>query len=272
MIEGLGLTIGYETKNVVSEFNIAAKQGEVVSLIGPNGSGKSTVLKVLSRMMKSSGGVVRLDGHDIHKLPTREVAKKLSMLSQTHTSPPDFTVRELVSYGRMPHQSWFEAINKEDQEIIEWAISKTRLEHLADRSVNSLSGGERQRAWIALALAQKPKILLLDEPTTFLDICHQIEIMELVKALNQELGITVVMVLHDLNQAAAYSHRLVVIKDGQLVTEGEPAQVLTSDLMRKVYNVEAEIACHPQTGKLFFHALGLCACGIERGRRDGTSK
>lgn len=257
MIEARKLKINYDSKVVVHEFDLEVRQGEIVALIGPNGSGKSTVLKVISRMMKSMNGVVHLDGHDIHKLPTREVAKKLSMLSQTHSTPPDFTVRELVTYGRIPHQKWYETMNEEDQQVVEWAIGQTRLGPLADRSVNTLSGGERQRAWIALALAQKPKILLLDEPTTFLDICHQLEIMELVKTLNAELGITVIMVLHDMNQAAAYSHRLVVIKDGRLVTEGPPAKVLTSELLRDVYNVEAEIAFHPLTGKLYFHALGL---------------
>jgi len=259
MITAEKLCLCYDKKNVVSDFDFTVRPGEIVSLIGPNGSGKSTVLKAIARLMKCSYGVVHLDGRDIYKLPTREVATKLSILSQVHTSPPDFTVRELVSYGRIPHQKWYETLNSEDREIVEWAIAQTRLEQFADRTVNSLSGGERQRAWIALALAQRPQVLLLDEPTTFLDICHQIEVLELVKELNATLGLTVIMVLHDMNHAAAYSHRLVVIKDGRKVAEGTPCHVLTPALLRDVYNVQAEIALHPLTGKLYFHALGL-AC------------
>jgi len=257
MIEAKKIKLRYDSKTVVHDFDMEVRMGEVVALIGPNGSGKSTVLKAISRLMPCCAGVVHLDGRDIHKLPTREVACRLAMLSQNHITPPDFTVRELVTYGRIPHQKWYESISEEDRSIVEWAIGQTRLEHLADRSVNTLSGGERQRAWIALALAQKPQVLLLDEPTTFLDICHQLEVMELIKTLNTELGLTVVMVLHDMNQAVAYSHRLVVIKDGRLVTEGAPKDVLTPKLLRDVYNVEAEIAHHPLTGKLYFHALGL---------------
>ena len=258
MIAAKKLTIDYERKVAVENFDMVVGEGEVVSLIGPNGSGKSTVLKVLSRMMKSRGGTVHLDGRDIHKLPTAEVARKLSILSQNHVTPPDFTVRELVTYGRIPHQKWYESISHEDSAVVEWAIGKTHMQNLAERSVNTLSGGERQRAWLALALAQQPKVLLLDEPTTFLDICHQLEVMALIQDLNAELGLTVVMVLHDINQAAAFSDRIVVIKEGRLVAEGPPLQVLTPELLRSVYRVEAEIALHPHSGKLYCHALGLC--------------
>lgn len=257
MINALNLKIGYESKIVVDEFNFKVNEGEIVSLIGPNGSGKSTVLKVISRLMNSTEGVVYLDGCDIHKMPTKEVSQKLSILSQYHSTPPDFTVEELVGYGRMPHRKWYETKTMEDEEIIEWALKQTRAEKFRDRSVNSLSGGERQRAWIAMALAQKPKILLLDEPTTYLDICHQIEVMELVNKLNKELGLTVVMVLHDLNQAVRYSHRLVVIKDGRFVMEGTPEEVLTKELLREVYHVEAEVTVDQQIGKPVFMPIGL---------------
>ncbi len=259
MITATNLKLCYDTKTVVHDFDFEVRPGEIVSLIGPNGSGKSTVLKAISRLLRCSCGTVHLDGHDIYRLPTREVAKKLSVLSQVHNTPPDFTVRELVSYGRIPHQKWYETLNQEDRDIVEWAIAQTRLEQFAERTVNSLSGGERQRAWIALALAQHPQVLLLDEPTTFLDICHQIELLELVKRLNASLGLTVVMVLHDMNHAAAYSHRLVVINHGRKIAEGAPVEVLTPKLLTEVYNVQAEIALHPLTGKLYFHALGL-AC------------
>lgn len=257
MINASNLKIGYENKIVVDNFDFEITQGEIVSLIGPNGSGKSTVLKVLSRLMCSINGIVYLDGHDIHRLPTKEVAKRLSILSQHHHTPPDFTVEELVSYGRIPHRSWYEAKNKEDEDIVRWAMQKTRVEGFRDRSVNSLSGGERQRSWIAMALAQRPKVLLLDEPTTYLDICHQIEVMELVNKLNKELGLTVVMVLHDLNQAVRYSHRLVVIKDGRLIVEGSPEKVLTEELLRTVYNVEAEVTMDTKIGKPVFLPIGL---------------
>jgi iron complex transport system ATP-binding protein len=259
MIEASNLKISYENKIVVEDFDIKVNPGEIISLIGPNGSGKSTVLKVISRLMKSLEGVVHLDGADIHRLSTKEVAKKLAILPQTHHNPPDFTVDELVSYGRTPHRKWYETRTKEDDEVIDWAIKQTRLEKYRDRSVNNLSGGERQRAWIATALAQSPKVLLLDEPTTYLDICHQLEVMELVTRLNKELGITVIMVLHDLNQAARYSHRLVVIKDGKFVCQGQPNNVLTVDLLRKVYNVEAEVICDKQSGKPVFLPLGLAS-------------
>lgn len=258
MMTGSNLKIGYDNKIVVKEFSIEIVQGEIISLIGPNGSGKSTILKVLSRLMNSVEGSVYLDGCNIHKMASKEVAKKLSILSQHQSSPPDFTVEELVSYGRMPHRKWFEARTKEDEQIVKWALKQTRVYDLRERSINSLSGGERQRAWIAMALAQKPKILLLDEPTTFLDICHQIEIMELINKLNKELNLTVVMVLHDLNQALRYSNRIVVIKDGKFVVQGSPERVLTKELLRDVYKVEAEISIDQRTGKPVFLPVGLC--------------
>ncbi|KPU44425.1 putative siderophore transport system ATP-binding protein YusV [Oxobacter pfennigii] len=257
MIEAVELKITYDKNTVVDEFSLLINKGEVLSLIGPNGSGKSTVLNTISRLLKQTSGAVLLDGQDIHLLPTREVAKKLSVLSQHQATPPDFTVRELVGYGRMPHKRWYEEKTFEDEEIICWAIEQTRLEGLSDRMVNTLSGGERQRAWIAMALAQRPEILLLDEPTTFLDICHQMEVMELIKRLNKELDITVVMVLHDLNQAARYSERLAVLNNGQLVAQGKAEDVLTRELLRDVYQVEADVKLDERTGKPVFVPIGL---------------
>lgn len=259
MIQATDLRIGYDSKIVVDGFGFAVGKGEIVSLIGPNGSGKSTVLKVMGRLMRQLGGAVCLDGHDIHKLPTKEVAKRLSTLSQYNVSPPDFTVEELVGYGRLPHRRWYEHRSNEDEQIVRWAIKQTRLENLSDRFVNSLSGGERQRAWIAMALAQKTEVLLLDEPTTYLDISHQIEVMELIAGLNKEYGITIVMVLHDLNQAVRYSHRLVVIKDGRLYAEGAPKDIFTREMLRCVYNVEAEVSLDRRIGKPVFFPVGL-AC------------
>lgn len=261
MIEAVELKIAYDGKLVVDGFDFSIGYGEIVSLIGPNGSGKSTVLKVVARLMENKGGAVYLDGTDIHKLPTKEVAKKLSILSQYNITPPDFTVEELVSYGRLPHRKMFRLESQSDREITRWALQKTRLEKLAHRPVNSLSGGERQRAWIAMALAQQPKILLLDEPTTYLDISHQLEVMEIIQSLNRDLGITAVLVLHDLNQAVRYSNRLIVIKDGKKYLDGSPQEVLTVDMLRTVYNVEAEVTQDTQRGKPIFRPLGL-ACRV----------
>jgi len=265
MIFASNLKIAYEKKIVVDKFTLDISKGEIISLIGPNGSGKSSILKVMSRLMKSLEGAVHIDGKDIHKLSSKDVAKHLSVLSQYHSTPPDFTVEEIVRYGRMPHQKWYETSTKKDEEVVNWALKQTRIYDLRERSVNSLSGGERQRAWIAMALAQKPKVLLLDEPTTFLDICHQIEIMELINRLNKELNLTVVMVLHDLNHAIRYSSRIVVIKDGKFVAQGSPEKVLTKQLLRDVYNVEAEISIDQRTGKPVIMPVGLChESGLEQ--------
>lgn len=260
MIRASELKIGYDKKVVVDEFGFHINPGEIVSLIGPNGSGKSTVLKVLARLMDKMGGAVHLDGADIHRLPTKEVAKKLSILSQYNITPPDFTVEELVSYGRLPHRKPFQMESKADQEIVWRALKQTKLEKLAHRYISHLSGGERQRTWIAMALAQQPQILLLDEPTTYLDISHQLEVMELILKLNAELGITAIMVLHDLNQAVRYSNRLIVIKDGKKFMDGSPQEVLTAEMLRSVYNVEAEVTMNSHMGKPMFMPLGL-ACG-----------
>lgn len=262
MIEASNLKIAYDSKVIVDNFGVRVKQGEIISLIGPNGSGKSTVLKTLSRLLKQESGTVFLDGQDIHRLPTREVAQKLCILAQHHDTPGDFTVEELVFYGRMPHKKWYEGRTGEDRDIVEWAINITQLQKLSHRRVDTLSGGERQRAWIAMALAQRPEVLLLDEPTTFLDICHQIEVMELVTKLNRKLGITVIMVLHDLNQACRYSDRLVVINRGRLAAEGRPEDVLTCEMLRDIYRVEAEVNVDRRTGKPVFLPLGLTGTGM----------
>ncbi|MDI3280148.1 MAG: ABC transporter ATP-binding protein [Bacillota bacterium] len=235
------LALGYEDRLVVQGLNLEIRRGEIVSFIGPNGSGKSTILKALARTLRARGGAVYLDGRDIQTLPPRQLARRLAFLPQGPQAPADLTVRELVWHGRFPHLRWWESASRADVEAVETALRQTRLEELADRPLTALSGGERQRAWIALALAQSPSILLLDEPTTYLDICHQLEIMELVSRLNAELGLTVAMVLHDINQAARYSHRLVVLHQGRVVAEGPPAGILTEELLRNVFGVESRI-------------------------------
>lgn len=258
MIEARNLKIGYEEKIIVDDFSFSVKEGEIVSVIGPNGSGKSTLLKCISRYIKSKEGVVHFEKEDMSKMNIKKVAKKMASLSQYNRSPDDITVEELIYYGRMPHKKWHEKKNKKDIEIMNWAIKETSVEDYRNKKVSSLSGGERQRVWIAMALTQKPKILLLDEPTTYLDICHQLEVMELVKKLNKNLNLTVVMVLHDLCQAANYSDKVVVIKKGNLVAEGPPREILTTKLIKDVYNVDAFIREDILQGEIMIYPIKVC--------------
>jgi len=235
------VSIRYEKKCVINNFSFSVKKGEIVSIIGPNGSGKSTLLKAMSRMLPCEAGRVELEGRNMKDMNTKEVARMMCMLSQKNQAPSDMTVVDLVSYGRFPHKKWYEKLNKEDMEIVDWALEKTSLTEYRDRPVGALSGGESQRAWIAMALAQRPKILLLDEPTTYLDISHQHEVLELVRELNREMGMTVVMVLHDLNQASYYSDRIIVVQGGRNCMCGTPQQVMTSSMIRDVYRMDADI-------------------------------
>ena len=235
------LSVGYEQKEVVKDFSFDVQKGEVLSIIGPNGSGKSTILKAIARMLPYSAGTIMFNGEDMRYLSSKEIAKKMCMLSQRNQAPSDLTVRNLVAYGRTPHKKWFERLNDDDEAIVDWALEKTQLTKYENQSIAALSGGESQRAWIAMALAQKPQILLLDEPTTYLDIAHQHEVLELVRELNRDTGLTVVMVLHDLNQASSYSDRIVVVKDGQRSYMGTPEDVMTEQMIHSIYQMEAEI-------------------------------
>jgi iron complex transport system ATP-binding protein len=235
------LSLGFDSRVIVNDMNLGVEKGDIISILGPNGSGKSTLLKGLSRNLKPMGGAVYLNGKDIYKQSATCIARQLAVLPQTHETAGDATVRELVEYGRFPHQKWWQGTKSEDDAIVLWAMRQTGMDRFADRAVSTLSGGELQRAWIAMALAQKPQILLLDEPTTYLDICHQLEIMELVQQLNQQQGITVVMVLHDINHAAKYSSRILVLNQGELFATGNPAQVITREMLTAVFGVEAEI-------------------------------
>ncbi|QDQ01784.1 ABC transporter ATP-binding protein [Lysinibacillus fusiformis] len=235
------LSVCYEHKEVVHDFSFDVKKGEVLSIIGPNGSGKSTILKAVSRMLPYSAGTITFDGENMRQLSSKEIAKKMCVLSQRNQAPADITVRNLVCYGRYPHKKWFERLDDEDYAIVDWALEKTQLTQYKDQSIAALSGGESQRAWIAMALAQRPQILLLDEPTTYLDIAHQHEVLELVRELNRDMGMTVVMVLHDLNQASSYSDRIVVVKDGYRAQVGTPDYVMTEQMIQTIYKMEAEI-------------------------------
>lgn len=248
MIEISKVNISYDRSTVINDLSLNVKKGEIVSLIGPNGSGKSTILNAAARMIGYDGSII-IKGSDIKSLNSKALAKSLSLLSQHNSAPEDITVEELVYYGRMPHKKWFEMRNSEDDEKVTTALINTNLEKLKDRKVSELSGGERQRAWFAMALAQKPDVLLLDEPTTYLDICHQLEVMELIKKLNKKLNLTVLMVLHDLNQALTYSSRIVVLKNGKIYGEGIPEKTITRELIREVYGVDADFYKDKDTNK-----------------------
>ncbi|EFM11447.1 ABC transporter related protein [Paenibacillus curdlanolyticus YK9] len=242
------LDISYEDRMIVQNLNIAIPQGKITALVGSNGSGKSTILKTMARIMSPSNGQVLLDGKSIHKQSTKEVAKQLAILPQNPTAPDGLTVTELVSYGRFPYQKGFGSLTKEDRSIVQWAIQATGMMEFAERPVDQLSGGQRQRAWIAMALAQETDILFLDEPTTFLDMAHQLEVLQLLQKLNEENNRTIVMVVHDLNHASRYAHHMIAINKGTVKGEGSPEEVMTPQILRDVFNIEADIVRDPRTG------------------------
>lgn len=241
MLQVESVCVGYGDRPIVRNLSIGVPKGEILSIIGPNGSGKSTLLKSISGLIPHTKGQVKIEGKLLGGMNVREAAQHLCMLSQTNVSPADMTVGELVRFGRMPHKKWYEQLNQEDLDIVSWALTQTNMTKYEHRLVQSLSGGESRKAWIAMALAQRPKLLLLDEPTTYLDIAHQLDVLELVRTLNRELGITVVMVLHDLNHASLYSDKVCVIQNGEKKAYGTPAEVLSQELIRDVYGVEADV-------------------------------
>ncbi|MET8503259.1 ABC transporter ATP-binding protein [Streptomyces sp. NPDC004787] len=243
-----GLTLAYEERTVVHELDLAIPDGRVTVIVGPNACGKSTTLRALGRLLRPQGGAVLLDGEELAKLPTKHVARKIGLLPQTPVAPEAITVGDLVARGRQPHQAWWKQWSEEDERAVVDAMARTDVTALAERSVDELSGGQRQRVWIAMALAQETDLLLLDEPTTYLDIAHQVEVLDLVRRLNRSRGRTVVLVLHDLNQAARYADHLVAMKAGRVVAEGAPADVVTADLVHDVFGLEAVVVPDPVTG------------------------
>ncbi len=244
-IKAENVTAGYHGNPVFQNFDLEIPSGKITTLIGANGSGKSTILKTMARLMTPSEGTVYLDGEAIHRMPARAVAQKLALLPQGAQSPAGITVRDLAEYGRYPYRSRLSGLREEDEAIIRWALESTNMTALADRELDRLSGGQRQRAWIAMALAQKTGILFLDEPTTYLDLSHQLEILQLLRRLNRQNGVTVVMVLHDINHAIMFSDYLVTIREGKKYLEGPPEQVVTPRMLREVFEVEAEVFTHP---------------------------
>ena len=243
----IDLTIGYGENIIVDNLNLTVPNGKITALVGANGSGKSTILKTMARIMNPINGGVMLDGQMIHRKSTKEVAKELAILPQNPAAPDGLTVYELVGYGRYPHQTGLGTMTKEDRKVIQWAIKVTGMTEFYDRAVDQLSGGQRQRAWIAMALAQQTNILFLDEPTTFLDMAHQLEVLKLLQKLNEEEQRTIIMVVHDLNHAARFAHHMVAIKSGMVVSAGTPEEVVTSDVLRKVFAIEADIITDPRT-------------------------
>ncbi|WP_031108382.1 ABC transporter ATP-binding protein [Streptomyces sp. NRRL S-146] len=239
-----GVTVGYGGRVVIDELDVAIPPGVITTIIGPNGCGKSTLLKTLSRLLKPAKGAVVLDGEDIGRLRTRDVAKKLGLLPQAPVAPEGLTVADLVARGRHPHQSWLRQWSSDDADVVERALAMTGVSDLADRPVDALSGGQRQRVWISMTLAQGTDLLLLDEPTTYLDLAHAVDVLDLVDDLH-ESGCTVVMVLHDLNLATRYSDNLVVMREGSVLAQGHPRDVITAELLDEAFGLKARVIDDP---------------------------
>lgn len=238
-VKQLSVTLG--NRGILHDISVSIPMGKITTLIGPNGCGKSTLLRSMIGYIHSPRECVTILGKPLQSYSQNELARQMAFLPQVPNMPKDMTVEELVYCGRYPYQMWWKNTAKEDREIVDYALGITKTNHLRNQLIPSLSGGERQRVWIAMALAQQPKLLVLDEPTTYLDINHQLEIMELLKRLNDEQGLTVLMVLHELTQAVQYSHYMAIIKDGHLVTAGDTKEIVSDELFRDVFSVDVQI-------------------------------
>ena len=245
-IEADGVTVGYGKQPVIRDLSVQVRGGQFTVLIGPNGCGKSTLLKACARLIPLTDGHVRIDGVDVAATKPKELARTLAFLPQSAENPPTMTVFELVARGRFPHQSLFQQWSQDDADAVHAALRRTHLTDLADRRLDELSGGQRQRAWVAMVLAQEADIIFLDEPTTYLDLSHQVALLDLFRELQRE-GRTVVAVLHELSLAAAYADHLIVMKDGGIVREGTPAQVMQEDLLRDVFDLNCRVITDPDT-------------------------
>jgi iron complex transport system ATP-binding protein len=244
-----GLSAGYPHGRAISvDLDLTIERGSFVAIIGPNACGKSTLLRTIARLLPALAGSVLLDGRDIRSRGAKELARELGLLSQSAEAPDGMRVADLIARGRYPHRRPFAAWSADDEQAVRRAMERTSVVELADRPVDELSGGQRQRVWLAMALAQETEVLLLDEPTTFLDITHQLDMLDLFRAINREQGATVVAVLHDLNQAARYADRIVAMRDGEIVGAGMPEEVLTPDVMRRVFDLECTVIADPETG------------------------
>ncbi|RST74293.1 ABC transporter ATP-binding protein [Siminovitchia acidinfaciens] len=258
------LTLSYGDRIIIDELNLTIPKGEITVFIGANGCGKSTLLRSIARLLKPKGGSVLLAGKDIAKLPTKEVAKRMAILPQSPTAPEGLSVLQLVKQGRYPYQTWLKQWSKEDEAIVKKALEATGMLDFMDRPVDELSGGQRQRAWIAMTLAQDTDILLLDEPTTYLDMTHQIEILDLLFDLNEKEGRTVVMVLHDLNLACRYAHNIVAIRDQKVYAQGRPEAVVNCKLVQDVFAMNCEVTVDPLFGTPLCIPYGKGRCIIKK--------
>ncbi|MCT2087148.1 ABC transporter ATP-binding protein [Microbacterium enclense] len=251
-----GVTLGYGERTIVDSLDLALPPGRVTTIVGANACGKSTLLKAMARLLAPAGGQVLLDGKAIHRMPTKQVARVLGLLPQSPVAPDGIAVSDLVSRGRHPHQGALARWTRSDDDAVARALEATDTAHLADRHVDELSGGQRQRVWIAMALAQETDVLLLDEPTTFLDISHQIDVLDLLTDLNRQLGTTVAMVLHDLNLAARYADHLVAMAGGRVIAAGDPGEVITEPIVREVFGLDSRVVPDPLTGRPMVIPIG----------------
>ena len=257
MIEVKNIEFAYEkNKYFIENLNVNIEEGKVTTILGPNGSGKSTLLGIICGLNKISNGEVWINNKNIKKLSYRDLAKEIATVHQQNSVPEDITVEELVSYGRTPYRKHYRGNDEEDNNIVEWAIEKTGLQGLKNKAVMSMSGGERQRVFIAMALAQKSKVLFLDEPTTYLDIAYQVEILDLLTDLNRRRGTTIVMVLHDINLSARYADYIFALRKGKLVAQGTPEDVITSELIDTVFGLDCKVIKDPVSHSPFIVPIG----------------
>ncbi|MBF4581617.1 ABC transporter ATP-binding protein [Curtobacterium sp. VKM Ac-2865] len=261
-----GLTLGYDDRTVIDDLSLELPTGRITAIVGANACGKSTLLRSMSRLLRPAGGQVLLDGRAVHQTPARELAKTLGLLPQSPIVPEGISVADLVGRGRHPHQRAFQRWSRADDDAVGTALDVTGTTELADRNVDELSGGQRQRVWIAMALAQETDVLLLDEPTTFLDVAHQVEVLDLLRDLNLRNGTTIVMVLHDLNLAARYADHLVALADGTVCAAGTPAAVLTEETVRRLFRLESVITTDPVSGSPLMVPIGRHHAGGAGGR------
>jgi iron complex transport system ATP-binding protein len=258
------LTVGYDDRVVLEDLSLTIPAGRISVIVGANACGKSTLLRAMARLLPAKSGAVLLDGRSIAEQPTREVAKILGLLPQAPVAPDGIAVADLVARGRYPHRSFLRPWTPEDEAAVTSALQRTDVLDLADRSVDELSGGQRQRVWIAMALAQGTDVLLLDEPTTFLDVAHQIEVLDLLTDLNRQRGTTIVMVLHDLNLAARYADELFAVKEGRLHSHGAPRDVVTESTVRDVFGMESRVVPDPVSGTPLVLPIGRHHAGDQR--------
>jgi len=243
------LSIAYGNVDIVKDLNLDIPKGKITTIIGPNGCGKSTILKTIARILQPKSGSIYINGKDINGQSSKDIAKTMAVLPQSPNAPNGLTVEELVAYGRFPHQSGFGKLQKEDRDIIDWALEVIGMKEYKSRPIEALSGGQRQRVWIAMALAQQTEILLLDEPTTYLDLAHQLEILQLLQDLNKKEKRTIVMVIHELNNAARFADYMIGVKGGKIICDGEPDKVMTKENLKNIFNIDAEVVKDPRNNK-----------------------